>query len=165
MGGAIKVDWPESYEKAVSKANFVNFSIMPYIDTSCLFPPTNFFSQLVAMTMGPIIISVLIFLYYVFNRIKLAAAGAPPSEAQKVAGICTSAFFTLSYLVFPGSSLQVFRAFSCDKVRKLATRAREISLLTCRAPRQNFDQDPKYGKDAYYGTGSWHSVRFCALLP
>lgn len=159
MGGAIKVDWPDSYENAVSKANFVNFSIMPYIDTSCLFPPTNFFSQLVAMTMGPIFISLLIFLYYLFQRVKLAATGAPPSEAQKVAGMCTSAFFTLSYLVFPGSSLQVFRAFSCDKVRELASPCPRKLTLSC-ASWQKFDQDPEYGKDAYWGTGSWHSVRF-----
>ena len=123
MGGAIKVDWPDAYEKGMSKANFVNLNILGMVDTSCLFPPTNFFSKLVGNTVGPIVLSLLIFLYMFVMRARLYAKGAPAREAKEVTSTCMSSFFALTYLVFPSSSLQVFRAFGCDNVRGCAPRA------------------------------------------
>ena len=119
MGGAIKVDWPDAYEEGMSKANFVNLNILGMVDTSCLFPPTNFFSKLVGNTVGPIVLSMLIFLYMFVTRARLYAKGgeAAARQSKEVTSSCMSTFFALTYLVFPSSSLQVFRAFGCDNVR------------------------------------------------
>ena len=99
------------------------------------FPPTNFFSKLVGNTVGPIVLSILIFMYMFVTRARLYAKGgeAAARQSKEVTSTCMSTFFALTYLVFPSSSLQVFRAFGCDNVRGRAdaplTKLRSHRLL------------------------------------
>ena len=126
VGGCIAVDWPEFYKLVLGQvANVVSINLMPGLNGACLLPPINFFVPLTAQTMGPIVMSLMILVYYFVARPGSHDARGRDEFRHK----CYSYFLALSYIVFPGSSLTVFRAFACDS---------------------NFDVDPKYGEQASF---------------
>jgi len=73
-------------------------------------------------TLGPLMVSFAIVVYYVFMRIKTRAATYETDEAKQKAekllidsyNNCWTLFLFISYLVFPSSSLQILRGFACE---------------------------------------------------
>ena len=114
LGGAINIDWPQGYTRLMAKLNFVNFNVSGLISQACLFKPASYWGALMGMTLGPIALSVLLAVYAIFVTIKAKATGMEQSVVDETVQTCCSAFFALTYLVFPGTSLAVFRGFACD---------------------------------------------------
>ena len=74
----------------------------------------TYWGQLVGLTIGPIVLVLLCGAYAAFATIKMKRAGEDQSAIDKTQTGCMSLALLISYIVFPGSSLAIFRGFACD---------------------------------------------------
>ena len=70
-GGCLNPPWPPLYQQIARKFELVNLNFVSVAAATCSVKP-NYGWKLVGMTAGPIMLSMLILLYYVANRIRIA---------------------------------------------------------------------------------------------
>ena len=97
------------------------------IEEACIFPSSNMWGQFMAYTLGPIGLSILILGNgFVLMPVKMMARGADQKDINATKEAAMSAFLALTYLVFPGSSIQIMKGLATDA---------------------KFDNDPEYFPD------------------
>ena len=87
-GGVLNPPWPPAYGAIVRKLGLINLNLVSTAAAMCAVD-TNYFWKLFGMTSGPLGLTVLIFFYYVANRLKIslsadttdpAGPGSPQSD-------------------------------------------------------------------------------------
>jgi len=85
----------------------LEFNIVQILPIACL-RPFNFFDKLLAMTILPIVFSLLIFSFG-----ELAAMCATTKKAKSIRSTSFGAFLLLTFVVFPSVSTTVLRFYNC----------------------------------------------------
>jgi hypothetical protein len=101
------VSFPKAFEALIAWTSFLEFNIIQILPIACL-RPFNFFDKLLAMTILPIVFSLLIFSFG-----ELAAMCATTKKAKSIRSTSFGAFLLLTFVVFPSVSTTVLRFYNC----------------------------------------------------
>ncbi|KAH8065449.1 calcium ion binding protein [Aureococcus anophagefferens] len=101
------VSFPKAFEALIAWTSFLEFNVVQILPIACL-RPFNFFDKLLAMTVLPIVFSLLIFLFG-----ELAAMCATAKKAKSIRTTSFGAFLLLTFVVFPSVSTTVLRFYNC----------------------------------------------------
>ena len=101
------VSFPKAFEALVAWTSFLEFNVVQILPMSCLLP-FNFFDKLLAMTVLPILLALLIFAIGA-----AVAACASAKHAREVRTQTFGWFLLLTFLVFPSVSATVLRFYNC----------------------------------------------------
>ena len=101
------VSFPKAFEALVAWTSFLEFNVVQILPMSCL-RPFNFFDKLLAMTVLPILLALLIFAIGA-----AVAACASAKHAREVRTQTFGWFLLLTFLVFPSVSATVLRFYNC----------------------------------------------------
>ena len=74
-GGIIDVPWPKFYASLSRQFDVFNLNVLSIASSACLVT-TTFYDKLLAMTMGPLFFSILIFIYFAVQKVRLLALSA-----------------------------------------------------------------------------------------
>ena len=88
---------------------FANFDALQFMNVGCMFP-TSFYSKLFFSTVLPIILALLILLYWFISHNLGRKTEIQKSELKDKAA---TFFLTLTYIVFASVSTTVFDTFNC----------------------------------------------------
>ncbi|GMI07273.1 hypothetical protein TrVE_jg10655 [Triparma verrucosa] len=104
----LDMKFPVNFTELLHKINFVNVDLGGMAAESCLMVP-NFYQELVAMTMGPIICGgTLILVFFCCNFTRDPFFMTIGEEIFKL-------FLLGTYLVMPGATVKIFTTFRCDE--------------------------------------------------
>ncbi|CAK9019085.1 Uncharacterized protein SCF082_LOCUS14372 [Durusdinium trenchii] len=102
------ITWPMSFQSFLSTLGIFNLSLFQVVPANCL-RPTNFYDQLVATTLFPIgILLILALIYFIHSRLR----GGPRGPLQST---YFGAGLLVTYLVFPFTVTTIFDTFKCEE--------------------------------------------------
>ncbi|KAK7236791.1 calcium ion binding protein [Aureococcus anophagefferens] len=96
-----------AFEALIAWTSFLEFNVVQILPIACL-RPFNFFDKLLAMTVLPIVFSLLIFLFG-----ELAVMCATADEAKPIRSTSFGTFLLLTFVVFTSVSTTVLRFYNC----------------------------------------------------
>ncbi|GMH95865.1 hypothetical protein TrST_g6296 [Triparma strigata] len=115
----LQIRFPEVFENFGRwVSSLANLDALKLVSFGCLVD-TDYHLKLLFSTLTPIIFSLLILLYYLWEAklkviLRLSQEPLTPADRTKKLDFCMTLFLTLTYLVFASVSTTLFKTFQCE---------------------------------------------------
>jgi len=117
---ALDIPWPTAYQQFITQFTMLNFDFIQWSSVGCVVS-THFYTKFLAITMAPLAILVLVFLFYWVPRYIRSVQTEQDYELRRGAEQRSRRqfwklfLFTL-FLIYPGVSSTVLRLFVCRDI-------------------------------------------------
>ena len=111
----LEISFPPVFGRILRISVWSTFNIFPSLGLAC-YRQVNYVEELVAVTVSPVIISLLIFITYLAITIRLKYKRASVLEHRRLYASCMNVFLLFTFLILPAVTSEIIRTFTCDNV-------------------------------------------------
>ena len=111
----LDISFPPVFKRILRISLWFTFNIFPSLGLAC-YRQVNYVDELVAVTVTPVIVSLIIFVAYMAIFLRLKYKGASVLENRRLYASCMNVFLLFTFLILPAVTSEIIRTFTCDNV-------------------------------------------------